>query len=53
MKEMISEIQIYFDKKDYSMSKLKLIEPGGDYTNIEFTNKKFNTTIPDEKFSFK
>jgi outer membrane lipoprotein-sorting protein len=52
MKEMISEIHIYFDKKDYSVVRLKMVEQGGDYTNIEFINKKLNGTISDEKFNF-
>lgn len=53
MKQIMSEIQIYFDKKDFSVSKLKMVESGGDYTNIEFSNKKLNIDIPNEKFSFK
>jgi len=52
MKDMISEIHIYFDKKDYSVSRLKMVEQGGDYTNIEFLNKKLNGVISDEKFIF-
>lgn len=52
MKEMINEIHIYFSKKDYSVDRLKMVEQGGDYTNIEFINKKLNETIPDEKFNF-
>jgi outer membrane lipoprotein-sorting protein len=52
MKEMISEIHIYFDKKDYSVARLKMVEQGGDYTNIDFMNKKLNGTISDEKFNF-
>lgn len=52
MKQMLSEINIYFDKKDYSVSKLKMVEQGGDYTVIEFFNKKLNANISDEKFNF-
>ena len=52
MKKMISEIHIYFDKKDLSVSKLKMVEQGGDYTVIEFFNKKLNVSISDEKFNF-
>ena len=52
MKKMLSEIHIYFDKKDLSVSKLKMVEQGGDYTNIEFYNKKLNVNISDEKFNF-
>lgn len=53
MKEMLNEIQIWFDKKDLTVSGLKMIESGQDYTKIDFLNKKLNTDIPLEKFSFK
>ncbi len=52
MKDMINEIHIYFNKKDFSVDRLKMVEQGGDYTNIEFVNKKLNGTISDEKFNF-
>ena len=51
MKEFLSNINIYFDKKDFSVSKLEMIELSGDYTKIEFLNKKLNEEIPDEKFT--
>ncbi len=53
MKEMLNEIQIWFDKKDLTVAGLKMIESGQDYTKIDFINKKLNTDIPLEKFSFK
>ena len=52
MKQIMSEIQIYFDKKDLSVSKLKMVEDGGDFTNIEFSNKKLNINVSEEKFIF-
>jgi outer membrane lipoprotein-sorting protein len=52
MRDMINEIHIYFNKKDYSVDRLKMVEQGGDYTNIEFVNKKLNGIISDEKFNF-
>ena len=52
MKQMINEIHIYFDKKDYSVTKLKMVEQGGDNTTIDFINKKLNGSISDEKFNF-
>ena len=51
MKEFLSNINIYFDKKDFSVSKLEMIELSGDYTKIEFLNKKSNEEIQDEKFT--
>jgi outer membrane lipoprotein-sorting protein len=53
MKEMLNEVQIWFDRKDLTVSGLKMIESGEDYTKIDFINKKLNTDIPLEKFSFK
>lgn len=53
MKEMLKEVQIYFDKNDLTVSGLKMVESGEDYTKIDFMNKKLNTDIPIEKFSFK
>jgi outer membrane lipoprotein-sorting protein len=53
MKQMLNEVQIYFDKNDLTVSILKMVESGEDYTKINFINKKLNTEIPVEKFSFK
>jgi len=51
MKDYFNGIQIYFDKKDLTVSKIKMIELSGDYSIISFYNKKKNTNVPDEKFS--
>jgi len=53
VKETLSQVDLYFDKKDLSVSKIKMLEPGGDYTSIEFVNKILNKEIGDGKFSFK
>ena len=53
MKGYINQIDIYLDKKDYSVSKIKMAEPSGDYTNMEFINKKFNQPVNDERFVLK
>ena len=53
MKQMLNEVQICFDKNDLTVSGLKMVESGEDYTKIDFINKKLNTDIPLEKFSFK
>lgn len=50
VKNMLSEIEIYFDKKDISVSKVKFIEPGDDFTLIKFFNKEFNQPIPEQVF---
>jgi outer membrane lipoprotein-sorting protein len=51
MKDYFNGIDIYFDKKDLTVSKIKMIELSGDYSIISFISKKKNTIIPDEKFS--
>ncbi len=52
MKQMLNEVQIYFNKGDLTVSSLKMVESGEDYTLIDFINKMVNTDIPLEKFSF-
>ena len=53
LKDFVKTIYLYFDKKDNTVSKLRLTEPSGDYTIISFTNKKMNVNISADKFSFK
>lgn len=53
MRQMLNEIQIWFDRTDLTVARIRMMESGGDYTKIDFVNKKLNTVIPVEKFSFK
>jgi outer membrane lipoprotein-sorting protein len=53
MRQMLNEIQIWFDRNDLTVARIRMMEAGGDYTRIEFVNKKLNTDISLEKFSFK
>jgi len=50
IKASLSEITIYFDRKDYSVNRLEMAEPGGDFTRITFSEKKVNQPVADEKF---
>jgi outer membrane lipoprotein-sorting protein len=52
LKEFLNEIWIYFDKNDYTISKLEMYESSGDFTKIDFIDKKLNVPVPDEKFNF-
>jgi outer membrane lipoprotein-sorting protein len=52
MRQMLNELQIWFDKSDLTISGLKMVESGEDYTKIDFLNKKLNSEIPLEKFNF-
>ena len=53
LKDFFSGISIYIEKKDYSVNKMDMAEPSGDNTVITFTNKQYNTNIPDEAFAVK
>jgi len=52
-KDFLKHIQLYINKTDYSVEKVKMIEPSEDYTSIDFTNRKTNQPIADEKFTIK
>ena len=53
MQEFLSEMQLYFDKEDYTVAKIKMLENSEDYTLIEFYNRKMNIDIPNSKFIVK
>lgn len=52
-KKYIKQIDLTFDGKTFLLKKMKSTEPSLDYTTIEFSNHKKNTTVADEKFTFK
>jgi outer membrane lipoprotein-sorting protein len=51
MKGLFARIDVYVEKSDNSVSKLVMNENGGDYTDMNFTNKKINTNLADALFS--
>ena len=51
--QMLESINIYFDKEDLAVVKIKFVEPGGDYTLIVFENRQENIEIPDDAFVLK
>lgn len=53
MKEYLKSISMYFDKLDYTVSKIRMTELSDDYTNIEFNSKKINEAIADTQFLVK
>lgn len=53
MKSMLKTIKIYIDKSDISVAKIKMIESSDDYTSIDFTERKLNQTIDNERFNLK
>lgn len=53
VKAYIDNIQIYLDKKDMSVHKLRLSETAANYTEYMFSNKKFNSLKDDAKFTIR
>jgi outer membrane lipoprotein-sorting protein len=53
LREFFKNINIFVSKKDYSVTKLELMEQSGDKTIITYLNKELNTTLPDALFAVK
>ena len=53
IKNLFAGIDVYVEKSDNSVSKLVMNETGGDYTEMIFSNKKINTSVPDALFSIR
>lgn len=51
MKKFLASIQLSLNKTDYSVEKVRMTEQGGDYTLIDFTNRKTNQPIADDQFT--
>jgi len=51
LKEYFKNINVVVDKKDYSVTKIDMIELSGDNTVINFNNKELNVNIPDALFT--
>ena len=49
----ITTIKIYFNKTDFSVSKVIMVETEQDYTQIVFKNKSVNTQLNDSIFNIK
>lgn len=50
IKEYVAQFDIYLNKKDLSADKLRVSETEKDYTEYQFSNKKFNTISNDALF---
>ncbi len=53
LKEFFSNINVYFDKKDYTVTRIEMNEQSGDNTIINFSNKQINGKIAEELFAVK
>lgn len=52
LKEFVQTMEVTFDKSDYSVTSINMIESSGDNTCISFVSRKFNSNISDDTFSF-
>ncbi|MBK6275450.1 MAG: outer membrane lipoprotein carrier protein LolA [Saprospirales bacterium] len=50
MKDYIKKINIFIDKKDFSVNKFDMIDASGDNTTLTFLNKQFNVGVTDANF---
>ena len=53
LKEFFKTINITIDKKDYSVTTIKMLENSDDTTTLHFSNKELNVSIPDALFAIK
>lgn len=53
LKEFFKNINIFVNRKDYTVSKLELHEQSGDKTVINYFNKELNSTLADALFTIK
>jgi outer membrane lipoprotein-sorting protein len=53
MQGIFRTITLTVDKKDYSVTRMDMVEQSGDNTVINFLHKQTNVNIPDEVFSVK
>jgi outer membrane lipoprotein-sorting protein len=51
MQEFVNEVNLYIDKKDLTLKRLKMSEKSGDYTLVDFHGHQVNQGIPDKVFS--
>ena len=51
LKKYIKQFVLHFDKQNYAVIEVVMVEPTEDYTRIVFKNRKENETIKDEIFS--
>lgn len=53
MKKMFKQIDVYLDKKSFDVDKLSMMELGGDFTDMNFSNTQHNTSLNESLFKVK
>ena len=50
MRTFLSRIELTINRNNFGVDGVRLVEMTGDFTDIRFSNKKVNVTVPDEIF---
>lgn len=53
LKAFFSHINLFIEKRDYTLSRIDMHEPSGDHTSIQFVNRKFNIPLSDALFAIR
>ncbi len=53
MKKMFKQIDVFLDKKSFDVDRLSMVELGGDYTDMNFSNAKHNVALNEALFKAK
>ena len=53
MKSMFSKVNVIMKKTTFIVQQVQMFEPSGDYTSINYSNQKLNTTLSDALFAVK
>lgn len=49
--KMIAQLELYFNKDNFALSKIKIIEPNSDFSLIHFSNQLLNEPIQEDIFT--
>lgn len=50
IKEVLNQVELYFNKSDLAIYKVKMVESEQDYTTISFHNRQINEEVPSHIF---
>lgn len=50
MKKMFKSVDVYLARKNFDVDRLSMIEVGGDFTEMDFSNTQHNTALNDAIF---
>ncbi len=53
MANLFKKVNVILRKSDFTVSQVQMFEPSGDYTSINYSNQKLNTSLPNDLFSIK